>query len=264
MPVQQQEVLMRKRLIFAVMAAAAIISAAPVSAQDEDAPKPLFYAIYYDCDVTQQGLADEIIELAYKSSYDAAVEAGTISSWGWMAHHTGPKWRRLFYHSAPDMASLLTGLESVNGEIDESYPEMGNALGAICNSHVDYVWRHVTGSRKGSLAEDRGTAAMSVYFECEMSGEERADEIVEEVLGPIYDRYVASGELVSWGWMEHIIGGDYRRIATMTGKDYTTLLATRAAIGGELRENHPEVMNEFRTICDSHQDALWEVVFETP
>lgn len=255
---------MRKPLIFAVMAAVVIISTVPVSAQDEDATKPYVYAIYYECDVTQQELADEIIELAYKPSYDAAVEAGTIDSWGWLAHHTGPEWRRLVYHSAPDMTSLLASLETVNAGVDENYPEMGRALGAICNSHVDYVWRHITGSRKGSLAQDRGTAAMSVYFECEMSGEERADEIVEEVMKPIYDRYVASGELASWGWMEHIIGGEYRRIATMTAKDYPSALAARAAIGGELRENHPEEMNEFRTICGSHQDALWEVVFEKP
>ena len=97
-----------------------------------------------------------------------------------------------------------------------------------------------------------------------MSQEERADEIVEESFAPIYNEAVKNGSISSWGWMKHNFGGKWRRIATMTAKDYPSALAARAAIGGELRENHPEEMNEFRTICGSHQDALWEVVFEKP
>lgn len=256
--------MMRSRVVFAMAIAVAMASAAPTMAQDEEMSKPYVYGIYYTCDVTQQGLADEIVELAHKQFYDAAVEAGTIGSWGWLAHHTGPEWRRLFYHSAPDMTSLLAGLESVNGAVDESYPEMSRALGAICNSHVDYVWRYVTGSRKGDLAKDRGTASMSVYYECEMSEEDRADELVEEVIGPVYDSHVSSGKLVSWGWMEHIIGGEYRRIATMTAEDYPALLEARSAIIGDLRDKHQDALAEFNEICDSHQDVLWEIVFESP
>jgi hypothetical protein len=41
---------------------------------------------------------NEIFELAYLPAFEAAVADGTITSFGWLAHHTGGKWRRVLYH----------------------------------------------------------------------------------------------------------------------------------------------------------------------
>ena len=49
-------------------------------------------------------------------------------------------------------------------------------------------------------------------------------------MAPIYDRHVAEGNLASWGRMEHVAGGHWRRILTMTAPDHPGLLATRAEI----------------------------------
>jgi hypothetical protein len=243
----------------------AVLTPAVALAQQEEEVRPYVYGIYYDCDVTRQELADEIVEAAFAGAYNDAVEAGQIQSWGWLSHHTGATWRRLLYHSAPDLDALMAGLESTSDAVEEKYPEMGRALGDICGSHVDYIWRYQTGSRPGSaLAEERGEAGFSVYYVCDMSRESRADEIVKDVFTPVFNRHVGEGMLQSWGWMEHVVGGKYRRIWTMTAADHSTMLATRQAIIQEMMESHGDVLQEFDGICGSHQDMMWNIVMETP
>ena len=255
--------MMKNVMGVAVLAVAMLVPVAALAQQDEP-PRPYVYGIYYQCDVTRQELADEIVEAAFAGPYDAAVEAGQIQSWGWLAHHTGNEWRRLLYHSAPDLDALFAALESTSEAVDENNPAMGQALGDICGSHVDYVWRHVEGSRAGNLPEDRGDAGFSVYYNCKMSKETRADEIVKEVFAPVFTKHVGAGKLASWGWMEHMIGGKYRRIWTMSGADHSDVLAARDAIYTELMESHEDAMQEFDEICYSHQDMMWNIVFETP
>jgi hypothetical protein len=254
---------MLKHLIGGTVLAVAALTPVAGLAQ-EDTPRPYVYGIYYQCDVTRQELADEIVEAAYASVLDGAVEAGQIQSWGWLAHHTGNQWRRLMYHSAPDLDALFGALESVNDAIEENNPEMARALGDICNSHVDYVWQHVIGSRAGDLPEDRGDAGFSVYYECNMSQEERADEIVTNVFAPVFNKHVGAGKLGSWGWMEHFIGGKYRRIWTMSGANHSNVLAARYAIYTDLTESHRDAMREFDEICHGHQDMMWNIVIEKP
>jgi hypothetical protein len=115
--------------------------------QEQEPQRPYVYGIYFECDVARQGLADEIFELAYLPAFEAAVGDGTITSFGWLAHHTGAKWRRVLYHSAPDMGSLFAALEKVNGAIDEKYPELGRAFSEVCGTHEDYIWQGLAGSR---------------------------------------------------------------------------------------------------------------------
>jgi hypothetical protein len=225
---------------------------------------PYVYGIYFECDVARQDLADEIMELVMAPAWEAAVEDGTVTSWGWLAHHTGAKWRRLLYHSAPDLDNLMAALTTVNETIDERYPEVGRVFSEICGTHEDYVWRSVTGSRGGNVGVERGEAGFSVYMDCDMSREGRADEIVEEVFAPIFDSHVAPGKLASWGWMEHVIGGVYRRIWTMSAADHSALLGARQAIIQEMSEADEAATQEFDSICGSHQDYIWDIVHETP
>ncbi len=255
----------RRLMISATTLAIGLLAAAPVAAQqDPDAPKPYVYGIYYECDVARQELADEIVELVFAPAFDAAVEAGTIQSWGWLSHHTGGKWRRLMYHTAPDLTTLMAALEKVIGPVGEKHPELSRAFAEVCGTHDDYVWQLETGSRGGDITAERGEAGFSVYMECEMDEEDRADELVAEVFAPIYDRQVTAGALKSWGWMSHVVGGEWRRLLTMTAADHTGLLATRAKIIAEIMEKHEQAGTEFDGICDSHQDYMWNIVHETP
>lgn len=104
----------------------------------------------------------------------------------------------------------------------------------------------------------------STYFECEMGEQERADEIMATVFAPIYNRHVADGTIASWGWLKHHVGGEWRRLLTMTGKDHVSLLAARDAIIDEMVSKHEAETKEYDDICDSHQDYMWDIVHETP
>lgn len=258
-------VMSRKNLTLIVLLAAVLSPTAGLAqGEEEKTPLPYVYGIYYECDVARQELADEIMELVFKPEFDAAVDSGAVISWGWMAHHTGGKWRRLMYHSAPSLGTLLDALGSVNDSIDEKYPEMGHAFAEICGTHDDYIWQGITGSRGGNIGIERGTAGFSVYMKCDMSREARADELFKEAFAPIFDRHVAEGNLKSWGWMEHVVGGVWRRILTMTAADNSSLLDARTAIIQEMYEGNEEAGTEFDSICGSHQDYIWDILFEKP
>jgi hypothetical protein len=238
---------------------------AVAGAQEEEKQTSFVYATYFECDVSKQWRVDEIVETSYAPAFDAAVEAGAISSWGWAAHHTGGKWRRILYYSAPSIDVLLDAPGATYPKIGEANPNAVRELEKICGSHDDYIWQMGTSSRgAGAVPQERGKVGFSVYFYCDMSKEERADEIVEEVFAPIYNRHVAEGNLTSWGWLKHDVGGRWRRLGTMTATDAKALMAARGSILGEIGDKHEAASNEFSEICGSHQDYIWNLLHETP
>jgi len=249
-----------------VMAAAAATLPAVVGAQAEDKPATGYvYTTYFECEVSRQWRADEIMTSLFAPAYDAAVEKGQLASWGWLAHHTGGKWRRALYYSAPTIEALLAAPEAVRGATRETNPDADREFGAICGAHEDYIWQVGASSRgMGLVPVDRGEVGFSVYLECEMGEEERADEIMATVFAPIYNRHVAEGRLASWGWLKHHVGGEWRRLLTLTGTDHVSLLAARDAIIEEMVAKHEAVTKEYDDICDSHQDYMWNIVHETP
>jgi hypothetical protein len=97
-----------------------------------------------------------------------------------------------------------------------------------------------------------------------MARESRADELATTVFGPIYDRQVAAGRLASWGWMEHVVGGTWRRLLTMTANDEASLMAARAAIIDEIDASNEAAGKDFDEICGSHQDYIWTIRHEKP
>jgi len=227
-------------------------------AQDEE--EAYIYVTYFNCDVTQQDRADEIVDEVDKPIYDAAVKDGTIDGWGWLAHHTGGKWRRARYHAAGSVEELISALDTIGEQQDEE-EDATEEFGSICNSHDDYIWRSVAGSGGDMLAVPRGKVGLSAYYVCD-SREGAADEIVKSVFAPVYEEHIGEGKLTSWGWAEHIVGGKYRRLGTMTAEDWTSLFAARASIieaGGD-----SELGREFSDICGSHADYMWEIRHENP
>lgn len=247
----------------ALIALAALV-ALPLAAlaQDEEPEMPYVYSTYFVCETTQQWLADMIVEQVYKPVYDAAVEDGTISAWGWLGHHTGGEWRRAIYRVAPTVDALLDGGDAIAETIGDSNPQAARKFAEICGSHVDYIWQSVTGSGgAGSIevATAPAEAGVSMYMVCDMSRQERADELME-VLGAAWNNQVEAGGLVSWGWLAHNVGGKYRRLLTMRGADHKSVLAAWGEVIEENNENHKEAADEFYDICDSHQDYMWDML----
>ncbi len=254
----------RLSLLFMFVAVLLLLVPTVVEAQ-EDKPPTFVYATYFECDVSKQERADDIVKSAYAPAYDAAVEAGTLSSWGWMSHHTGGKWRRILYYSAPGLDALIDAPKGITKKIDEGHPSASQAFSEICGPHEDYIWEVGSGSKgAGVISTERGKVGMSVYFYCDMGDQDRADEIVEEVFAPVYNSHVKEGGIASWGWLKHRVGGKWRRVATFTASDVKTLLATRGAMFAEIKEKAEGAGKEFNEICGSHQDYIWNVVHEKP
>ena len=252
-----------KKLItgaIALQACLFLLLAGTAQAQDK-APEAYTYATYSVCDLTQQERADEIFEQVQKPIYDAAVADGTITNYGWLAHHTGGKWRRGLYYGATSVQGLLDAQEKIGDQIDANAKnkKMSDEFGEICNSHDDYIWHRIAGN-VGAVA--RGSAAFSVYSVCDVSREEQADALVTQVFTPIFDKFVADGKLKSWGWIEHVVGGDVRRTLTMSATDMKALMATRAEVIETVLDN--PLGNAFTDICGKHADYMWEIKFANP
>ncbi len=237
-----------------------------VSAQDEAPQTAFVYATYYTCDPAMETRADEIIQRTYATHYDAAVEAGNIASWSWLAHFVGGQWRRVLVLTALDMEHLLESSGALGEIIEESTPEAGRVFSEVCGEHVDYIWQISSDIGTITPGQNRGgSAGFSAYMVCDMSREERADEIMQETFGPIYDNYIESGDISSWGWLEHVVGGEYRRLLTMTAADHQTMMAVREKIVGDLRSRRNErAFNQFSEICHSHRDYMWDIQVENP
>jgi hypothetical protein len=244
--------------IIVLLGLAAITSTA--LAQEEEAPTVFTYATYFYCDVNGQDRVDEIVKTQNAPVYDQMVKEGKILAWGWLAHHTGGKWRRIQYYQAPSVDALL----DAQAEMDKRFEDVDEAadkeFGKICNAHDDYIWE----VESGSSGEGRGEAGFSVYYRCDETKEERADEIFAKDFAPLFNKYVAAGKLTSWGWSSHWVGGSFRRLQTMTAADHKTLLNARAELIEDMYGNDNKAGMEFTEICGSHHDYMWDIQIETP
>lgn len=218
------------------------------------------YATYHNCDLTRQERADQIVEQLDKPVYDAAVADGTLQSWGWLAHHTGGKWRRVLYYMAPSIQGLLDAQQKIGDQIEAKNEKLSDEFSGICNAHDDYIWKVVAGNI-GSAA--RGGAAFSVYHACDSMREEQADELMKKVYAPTLDRMVSDGRLKSWGWNEHIVGGNFRRMATISAADVKSLMQARGELIEAMYDKNP-LGDTFTEACGPHADYLWEIKFSNP
>jgi len=220
----------------------------------EDGPAAFSYSTYYVCDVATQSAMDEVVEKYEKPVFDKWVEDGKLIGWGYMSHFTGGRWRRVQFHVSPTLQGAVNTQATIFAEIYSDNPEAGAARGAACEGHDDYVW--AVGQGSGG-ARDGDTVSLSAYYVCDAANESRADEIVEQHVGPMYDKLVEDGKLGSWGWLSHVLGGRYRRAAISTGESYESILAARGEIIRALADD--PLGKEFNSICSSHTDYLWDI-----
>jgi len=234
-------------------------------AQSQGAQATYAYATYFVCAPEGESRADEIIRSSFKPHYDAAVKHGDILSWTWMQHYVGGAWRRVLVIIAKDMDSLLDASGALGEIISDTTPEAGRAFSATCSSHEDYIWQTTPGLGSSAVTDQRGAAGFSVYMQCDMNREERADELVAKVFTPIYNKHVGEGKLTSWNWLKHNVGGEWRRALIMGAADHKTLMRTREAILADFDDRKVErASKEMNEICGRHQDYMWDILLQTP
>ena len=255
---------MKKCFIAACLLVLALMAGNSV-AQDGAAKPSYVYATYFVCSPEGESRADEIMNTSYKPHYDAAVEQGDILGWSWLQHFVGGAWRRVLVIIAGDMSSLLDASGALGEIISDTSPEAGRAFSEICSSHEDYIWETDPDVGTAAITQERGEAGFSVYMKCDINREDRADELVKDVLGPVYNRHVREGEFVSWNWLKHNVGGEYRRLLIMSAADHKTMMTTREAILAELQDRKVErAVTELNKICTTHQDYMWDILLQTP
>ena len=101
-----------------------------------------------------------------------------------------------------------------------------------------------------SFAQAQDTAsdtifAYTTYFECTPDRESRADEIIASSYKPHYDQAVEQGQIVSWAWMQHYIGGKWRRVLVIITTDMESLLDASGALGEIISDQTPEAGRAF-------------------
>ncbi len=247
------------------LAATLTILPVGVLAQDEAPQTGYAYVTYFECSQAAEVRADEIVERNYAPHYNSAVEQGDIASWSWLAHYVGGKWRRALVLTATNMDDLLDSAGALGEIIAEATPEAGRAFSEACPRHEDYIWETTPGTGGTVLGQERAEAGFSVYFQCDPSKEERADKLMREVLGPIYDQQIESGGLATWGWLKHNVGGEYRRLLTTTGTDHKSMMRSRAAVLTQFNQGRTKrAFTQFNEICSSHQDYMWDIQIQNP
>lgn len=229
------------------------------SAQD-DASTAYVYASYWYCKLGPQYDAriDEVQET------DAEVlktiqEKGLIQNWGIYKHQTGGRWRRLQFHIAPTMQGLWDAQEAMGPEYRSRGPAPYDRA-ELCYAHEDYVWTRVTGSPLDGDGGGEASVAFSTYYVCDPAEEQRADAIVSADFASIMNGLVESGKLVNWAWLEHVIGGEYRRLYSMTAASHAAMLVARGEMAAAMRGDAAERFREFNTICPSHSDYMWDIM----
>ena len=252
-------------LLIAVCVSVLLLASDHVLAQDDGEQTQYAYATYFVCAPDSESRADEIINSSFKPHYDAAVEHGDILSWSWMQHYVGGTWRRVLLIVAADIDSILDASGALGEIISDQTPEAGRAFSAICSSHQDYIWESVPGASSSAAISERGVAGFTTYLKCNIRREERADEIVRKTLAPIYDTHVKDGELTSWAWLKHNVGGEYRRILALGAEDHKAMMRARAAILADFADRRVErAVNEMKEICFTHEDYMWDILIQTP
>jgi hypothetical protein len=215
------------------------------------------YATYFHCNSGMVERADDAVTTLFASELNGMIKAGTASSWGWLRKNTGGEWARAEYVTAPSLKAVLNAVQELQVRSDAKPPV--KAFEEACSSSEDYVWRVVAG---GDARGHRGLVTFSTYYACDQSREMQADALVKRVVGPIYDKLVTDGKLTSWFWAEHIVGGKYRRLATLTAQSRDALIAVREELGAAAE--HEPLVEAMTSICESHQDYIWEVKDQGP
>lgn len=248
-------------LLGVTLLAVAIGAPASLVAQEEKAEeKTYIYATYFYCDTATEDKADESVKKNFVPIYDAAVEDGTLNAWGWMSHNMGGKWRRILYRTSNSIEALMAAEQTIGKRMDEAMGDSEDDFGKSCNAHDDYMWQSVAG---GDGSTERGKVGISVYHVCSMADDQRIDELFKKVSQPLLEKAASEGKISSWGWNSHVIGGQYRRLETMTAPDYPSLLKARAELIATMYADGGNAdAAELDKLCSSHSDYLWNIVHE--
>ena len=246
------------RIRLACVAAGLVLAgSAPAMAQQQTG---YVMATYYRCAQGDAAKADAIFKQHVTPFLKSEQAAGHIIAYGWGEHIEGGEWRRFLYVAGSDLGALADSRAAMVAMTQSAdHAQAFEEFGRLCGSHNDYIWRSKAGSQTAeSLVRNRAPYAMSTYYVCK-STEAEADALVTTAFAAELNKRVKDGTIASWSWMEHLFGGQFRRLLVVDGKDEKSLLANWATLMDDLEKASPDLLRRFSDICDSHADYIWKV-----
>ena len=240
------------------LACAALLAAPAVEAQETPT---IVMAVYYHCTQGKTDRVDAIWKERVAPIMKAEVAAGHIAGYGWAKHWEGAEWRRLEYMSGTDLDKLVDAREALIKKMEAADIKKDmDEFDTICPNHDDYIWASVVGSQAaGDVGRVRSPVAMSTYFACSAAGDDEADAIVKSAYAPVLNQFVKDKKIGSWNWLEHRMGGKYRRLLVIDGADHKGLLKLWSALAPALAAASPTMSRRFNEICPSHTDYIWDM-----
>jgi hypothetical protein len=245
---------MKTTIVTLAAAACCFAASFPAGAQEKE-NQIYISATYFNCNAATVDKADDAVAKLFKGELDSMVKDGTVSSWGYLGKEVGGEWARAGYFTGSSLKAVLDAGDKLDAMSGGQKPKPAvTAFEQACGSGEDYIWHVLAGN---DAHGHRGKSSFSTYYVCDQSRETQADALVKRVLAPMYDKLVADGKITTWAWAEHIIGGKYRRLATMTAENRDALIAAREGLVAAAE--HDPVDEAMTSICGSHQDFIWDV-----
>jgi hypothetical protein len=240
-----------------VLAATVTCLASTLATAQTQENQIFIYATYFHCNSGTVDRADDAVGKLFSSELGSMINRGSVNSWGWLSKSTGGEWARMGYLTGPSLNGVLNAVDEFKIKIDSKPPV--RAFEDACSFGEDYVWHVLAGN---DARGRRGPVAFSTYYVCDQARETQADALIKRVIGPMYDKLVAEHKLTTWLWAEHIVGGKYRRLATITAESRDSLIAAREALVAAAE--HDPLDEAMTSICGSHQDYIWQVKEQGP
>lgn len=241
-----------------ICAAVIVVCATAPLASAQDV-RTYIVGTYYRCNQATEQRADAIYKETIAPLVQKQVEAGRLVASGYARHWLGGEWRRLEYLGGTDLGAILDARQAIIEGLMGANAKAGDEFSAICPSHDDYIWSSVASSQApGAVARERSKVAMSTYFDCS-SREADADAIVKSDVAPVLNAHIKEGKIAFWNWLEHIAGGQYRRLLVIDGADTKSIVSYWSTFDEAIEAARPGAMKRFGEICHAHTDYVWQM-----
>jgi len=235
---------------------AGLLMATVVSAQETTA---YVFGTYYRCSEATEARADAIYKETVAPAVAKQVQAGHFTTAGWARHWMGGEWRRLEYFTGSNLDAMVDARDAYIEELMSQHAAANEEFSTICSSHDDYVWRVAASSQAPDTAgRSRAAVGVSTYFQCD-SREDEADAIVKTAFAPVLNQHMKDGKIANWSWLEHAIGGKYRRALVLDLADHKAAVNYWNGLAASLAKAQPELSRRFGEICSSHSDYIWDL-----
>jgi hypothetical protein len=221
-------------------------------AQAQQAPGYVF-ATYYRCNPAKEPRADAIYKETIAPLLDRQVKEGRITDFGWNRHWMGGAWRRVEYMQGTDIDKMI---DARNQYIEAmlSQRAVSDEFDGICGSHDDYIWQ--VGAQSAQTPTPPAVS-LSQYLRCE-SNEAEADAIFTSAIAPVLNQHVKEGKIASWSWLQHMAGGQARRVMILRAGNPKAILNYWGTLDQAIQAAQPDLFKRFSSICFDHSDYIWE------